>query len=341
MTRARPPAFRRSRHPLWWAAGAVAGLAFLHGVWAMAAPAGSTTMVLVNLPPGTPARRIAEVLGRAGLVRNRFWFLVAARLTVEPLKAGEYGFRRQSAWAVLRQVQGGKVHLHRILVREGEASWQIAELLDREGLADPAVFLRACADRTTLKALGVPGPTAEGFLFPDTYLIPKSLSESKIVALMVARFFERVPASVIERARKRKLSLVQMVTLASIVEKEARVPDERPLIAGVFFARLRKGMKLQADPTTLYALGRWDVRLTYTHLALDHPYNTYRRAGLPPGAICSPGLPSLEAAADPVDTPYLYFVTRKDGTNRHQFSRTLKAHQAADGASRTRNGASR
>lgn len=339
MTRPRTP--HRPVSSAWRRPAVVGGFALptlvmLHALWSLFAPAGSASMVLVNLPAGTPVRGIADRLSAAGVVRNRFWFIVAARLMHRPLKAGEYGFRRQSAWSVLRQIQGGKVHLHRILVREGESTWQIGETLARAGLADPDAFRRACFDTAALRPLGVPGPSAEGFLFPDTYLIPKSFTEAQAVALMVRRFFDRVPAALIARGKSRKLSLLQLVTLASIVEKEARVPEERPLIAGVFYARLRRGMRLQADPTTLYALGRWDARLTYKLLALDHPYNTYRRAGLPPGPICSPGLACLEAAAAPLATPHLYFVTRKDGSNRHQFSRTMKEHERAIRESHTR-----
>lgn len=314
---------------------AVAAVA-AHAVWCVLIPAGGRNPVLVELAPGTPAARIAAQLHEAGLIRSPLYFRALARLTRQPLKAGEYGFRRASLWTVLRAIQDGRVYLHRILVKEGDAADQIGEALEREGIADRLRFGRAVADREALNRLGLTAPSAEGYLFPDTYMIPKSFTEPQIVALMVRRFQDALPGDLAERIRAGELDLRKLVILASIVEKEARVPEERPVIAGVYSNRLRKNMLLQADPTVLYALHRWDWKLSRKDLLIDSPYNTYRYKGLPPGPICSPGLACLTAAADPQAVPYLYFVTRKDGTNRHQFSRTLAEHDRAIRASRER-----
>ena len=299
-------------------------------------PAGHAEVVLVDLAPGTPAARIAAQLHDAGLVRSPLYFRLLARLTRQPLKAGEYGFRRASLWTVLRAIQDGRVYLHKILVKEGDAADQVADALAREGLADPVRFRRAVGDAAALAALGLHERSAEGYLFPDTYLMPKSFTEPQIVAFMVRRYQARLPGDLAERIRAGDLDQHKLVTLASIVEKEARVPEERPVIAGVYANRLRRNMLLQADPTVLYALHRWDWKLSRKDLLTESPYNTYRHKGLPPGPICSPGAACLAAAADPAKVTYLYFVTRKDGTNRHQFSNTLEEHDRAIKASKER-----
>ena len=295
--------------------------------WNLLVPAGTAEPVLVVVAPGTTVRGIARALDRAGVVRSGFLFHVAARLRGKPLQAGEYGFGRVRLLAALRMIEEGRVYLHRFFVPEGESRYQVAAELDRSGLASEEEFLAATKDRKLLRSLGVKARTAEGYLFPDTYMFPRGLEARRIVAVMVARFFEKVPESLIARAKARGLNLRRLLTLASIVEKEARVPAERPVIAGVFHNRLKRKMLLQADPTVLYGLKRWDDRLTRRDLKSNHPYNTYRHPGLPPRPICSPGLACIEASVSPAKTPYLYFVTRKDGTGRHDFSRTLAEHQ--------------
>jgi len=317
------------------ALAACLGITVLYLGWILVIPAGSSKLTLVEFAPGTPVAAIADELKAAGLVRSSFWFRALARAGGRPLQAGEFGFRRASMIRILHALETGRVYLHRVLVREGDALPQIADALAREGLA-AGPFRVAAADRKSLKTLGIPTGSAEGFLFPDTYMIPKSFTGGQIVAMMARRFHDRVPAELIARAKPQGLDLLRLVTLASIVEKEARDASERRVIAGVFRNRLRRGMPLQADPTVLYALGRWDARLRVNDLKVDHPYNTYRRRGLPPGPICSPGLACLDAAASPAAVPYLFFVTRKDGTGRHQFSKTLAEHERAVKASRER-----
>jgi len=319
----------RLRHRLARAAAAAIALLALGAAWFLLVPAGGDDLIFVEVASGTPIRRIAAQLKGAGVVRSSLVFHVLARLSGRPLQAGEYGFRRVRMIDVLRALQEGRVHLHSFLVPEGESTYQIAAALERAGLADAAGFLLAVSDRKLLKSLRVRARRAEGYLFPDTYRFPRGMAPERIVEVMVTRFFEKVSDDLIARAGKRDFSLHRLVTFASIVEKEARVPEERPVIAAVFHNRLKLGMRLQADPTVLYGLRRWDDRLSRKDLRADTPYNTYRRHGLPPGPICSPGLSCLEASAAPVKVKFLYFVTRKDGTNRHVFTTTLAAHQAA------------
>ncbi len=320
----------RSRRGLpWMVATAAAALVVFHAAWCVLVPAGSDDLTLVDVVPGTPISRIAKQLRDAGVIRSALYFHVLARLARKPLKAGEYGFGRTRLVNVLRALQEGRVYLHRFLVREGDSLAQIAVALERDGLADPDQFMRVAAAAPLLSELGVPAAHAEGYLFPDTYYLPKHMPPAEIVAVMVRRFFEKVPEELIDRGERRGLSLRRLVTFASIVEKEARVPEERPIIAAVFHNRLKREMLLQADPTVLYALRRWNWKLSYKDLQINHPYNTYRRHGLPPGPICSPGLACLEASVEPAKVTYLYFVTRKDGTNRHAFSKTFAAHERA------------
>ena len=331
-TEARMTGFRR---PFRTAAIVVAVAVLAVLAWITVAPAGGK-LKMIDIPPGASVHETAIMLRNAGIVRSALVFEALARLTRRPLLAGEYGFARAPMFWVLRTIQGGRVYLHRILVAEGLSVEQVVPLLAAKHLVVPARFRRACSNRELLASAGIDAPRAEGYLFPDTYLIPRGMGEEKIVALMLRRFVDRVPKDLNTRAAKHGLSPRALVALASIVEKEARVPDERPLISAVFHNRLKRGMPLQADPTVLYALSRWDSRLSHADLKVDSPYNTYRYKGLPPGPICSPGLASLKAAADPADAPWLYFVTRKDGTFRHNFSRTLGAHEKAERISRDR-----
>jgi UPF0755 protein len=167
----------------------------------------------------------------------------------------------------------------------------------------------------------------EGFLFPDTYFFEQRIAAPQVIDRMIHRFHEKEPKDLLSQGKAMRLSYLQVVTLASLVEKEARVPDERPLIAGVYLNRLHKHMRMEADPTVQYALGGWKPQLTYKDLDVDSPYNTYRHAGLPPGPICNPGLASLEAASHPAQTDMLFFFA--EGGGKHRFSKDYKEHMAA------------
>ena len=284
---------------------------------------------LVFIPPGTSFKEVASLLAREGIIRSPLGFtLEAYRLgLITKLKAGEYELDPKAPPAKILQVLAeGRVVTHFVTIPEGYNIYEIARLLEKAGLCRREEFLALVRDQDFLKQLGLPGPTAEGFLFPDTYAFSKGLSCRAIIATMVRRFWE-VWREFAPRARELGLDVKTVVTLASIVEKEAVLPRERPLIAGVFWNRLKRGMPLQADPTVRYATKKFYRRLRRRDLRSRNPYNTYVYPGLPPGPIANPGRASIRAVLYPAKTSYLYFVAKGDGS--HKFSRTLKEHQRA------------
>ncbi len=311
-------------------AAVLAGAAGL-GAWSVA-PAGRGDPVVVQVPPGADAARVAEVLYRHGLLRSRLAFRLWARGwgLEDRLQAGEYRFSpSEGVVDILRRLAAGDVVHHRVTFPEGFSARQVAERLDRLGLVDAEEFLREVgrADRHWIPQMhGNTTGSVEGYLFPDTYSFPRGLPAERAVAAMVARFRD-VTGPLWDLPRPLGLSPHEVVTVASLVEREARHDFERARIAGVLYNRLRRGMPLQVDATVLYALGRHKERVLYRDLEVDSPYNTYRTAGLPPGPIANPGLASLQAALQPEAHDYLYYVARPDGT--HVFSRTLAEHERA------------
>lgn len=294
-------------------------------------PAGSAveTPRVVLIRPQTSAFRIAAALKDAGVIRSRMAFLVVAvaRGTHRRLLPGEYEFDRHlPLLEIVRRLEQGRGLVHQVTIPEGFAAQQIAELLADNGLVDRDRFLRLLKDRGTLEQHWMEGDSLEGYLFPDTYRMVKGQSEEVMIQRMVRRFREVVGPEERARAQELQMSLQDVVTLASLIEREAREPEERPLISGVFHNRLRKGMPLQSDPTVMYALSRFSGRLTKANLQAPSPYNTYLNHGLPPGPIANPGRASIMAALYPAPSPYLYFVSKNDGT--HAFSRTLREHNA-------------
>ncbi|MFQ5847380.1 MAG: endolytic transglycosylase MltG [Candidatus Methylomirabilales bacterium] len=284
---------------------------------------------VVDIKPHTQSAAIAEQLKRHGVIRDRLLFLLFTMLrgSADRLKAGEYQFLPSMGLLdVIRALEDGKVLIHKVTIPEGATVWQIATLLDDEGLVDSEAFLRLATDPSVASHY-VPGAdTLEGFLFPDTYHFIKGIGVEDIIEAMVQRFFRAFTRGDELRTRRLGMNLYQIVTLASIIEKEAVLNREMPIIAGVFYNRLRRGMRLQADPTVLYGR-RHRGRITRKDLRANHPYNTYVQNGLPPGPIASPGAAALKAALDPADVKYLYFVAKNDGT--HKFSRTLREHLRA------------
>jgi UPF0755 protein len=203
----------------------------------------------------------------------------------------------------------------------------MAELLESLNLARFDQFMATASDPAFVQEFAIPASTLEGYLFPDTYLLARNLPVENILRSFVERFQQHFGPSQEEEAGKLGFNRHQVVILASVVERETAVPEERPLIAGVFLNRLRKRIRLQSDPTVIYGLKDFDGNLTRVHLQTDTPYNTYTRRGLPAGPICNPGAASIEAVLNPASTTYLYFVAKKDGT--HHFSTSLSEHNAA------------
>jgi UPF0755 protein len=284
---------------------------------------------VVVVREGDSVRDIAERLHQAGVVRHPLLFRVWARARGldRSLQPGEYRFAAPPPMGdVLRALAAGDGRPE-VTIPEGLTVRDVAFLLAREGYGAAESFLCLADDSDFLLAVGVPGPRLEGYLFPDTYRFATSMSPGEILGTMVRRFHERFDATRHRRAAARDLGIDEVVTLASIVEKESARADERPLIAAVFYNRLRRGIPLQSDPTVIYGLPDFQGNLTREHLANPSPYNTYVVPGLPPGPIANPGLAAIDAVLSPADAPYLYFVSRNDGS--HVFSVTLAEHNRA------------
>ncbi len=280
---------------------------------------------LIDVEPGTAATAILERLETAGVLPDALLariFLVY-RLGDPSLKAGEYRFAEPlNTPQVLDKLIRGRVVTYPVTLIEGLTIEEIADTLAARGFGDAEIFRLEMRRADLVADLDPEAENLEGYLYPDTYSFARGTAESEIVATMVRNFRKRFTAVPPHRGSVREL-----ITLASIVEKEAQVDDERARIAGVYANRLRIGMALYADPTVIYAfklMGTWDGNLRRKDLKLDSPYNTYVYPGLPPGPICSPGVASIIAAAAPAETRDLYFVSRNDGT--HVFAETLADH---------------
>jgi UPF0755 protein len=290
----------------------------------------SGTEVFVDLPPGTGVAGIGSRLADAGVVPDGFTFRVAARLAGadRKLQAGEYRFAEEAAPAdVVARLAAGDVYKRPVTFREGLTVVEMADIYERSGLGTAEDF-RAAAHDASLRAAAAPdAPSLEGYLFPDTYALARRRSAVDLVKAMVGGFDRAFEAPLRAEAGKLGLTVHQAVTLASLIEKETAKAEERPIVSAVYHNRLKKGMALQCDPTVIYALmlaGKWDGNVRRADLSMNSPYNTYRFPGLPPGPIASPGRASLEAAVRPADVPYLYFVSRNDGS--HVFATTLAEH---------------
>jgi UPF0755 protein len=284
----------------------------------------------VEIPPGAGPITIARRLADAGVVRNVTSFRLALWLSGQGrrLQAGEYRFADpMSARQVVDKIARGDVYVRPLTFPEGLTIKQMAALYESKGFGQAADFIEAARNVALVAAIDPAATDLEGYLFPDTYKLPRRATAAQLIARMVQGFTKALTPDLVEAAAARQLSVRQLVTLASIVEKETGNTTERPLVAAVYANRLRIGMPLQCDPTVIYALdrlGRYDGNLTRENLQFDSPYNTYRYPGLPPGPIASPGRASLAAAAHPADADYLYFVSRNDGS--HAFAATLDEH---------------
>jgi UPF0755 protein len=283
-----------------------------------------------RLERGMHAASIGAQLQKQGLIRSAAFFQLAARLqrVGERLEAGVYRLDGDlTTIELLGQLQKAPMRLRRVTLPEGWTLDQVAGAIEQQGLADSARLVALANNSAFIASLGIKAPSLEGYLFPETYLFEEESSEAEILTHMI-QHFDRVFATPFrQQAKAIDLSLHQIVTLASIIEREAVVATERPIISSVFHRRLQFNRRLESCATVEYALGVHKVRLSYRDLEVDSPYNTYQHRGLPPGPIGNPGLASLKAALNPAETPYLYFVARGDGT--HIFSKTNKEHNRA------------
>lgn len=284
----------------------------------------------VEIPSGVGTKTIGDRLIAAGVVKDDLTFRAALWLSgdAKRLKAGEYRFEQpMTAAEVIDKIARGEVYVFNITFREGLTIAEMAKVFESHGLGTASAFVEAARDPTPIRGLDPAARDLEGYLFPETYALPRRTDAAKLVRLMVDRFTRVFTADLRQAVEARGLSVRQAVTLASIVEKETGQPAERPLIAAVYTNRLRIGMPLQCDPTVIYALeraGRYSGNLHKEDLSLDSPYNTYRNPGLPPGPIAAPGKGSLEAVAHSAGADFLYFVSRNDGS--HEFAKSLEEH---------------
>ena len=294
------------------------------------APALQRGMVIVEIPAHDSVLSIAGRLYRAGGIRTRtgFVFLAVARGTSGHLKAGEYELERgASTLTVLGQLEAGRVKQHIVLHPEGATLSELAKVLEADRLASSEAVRRLATSPAFLSTLGIEGPSLEGYVFPDKYQFVRGMTPEEILTKMVQRLRAKLGPDITARAAERGLTVHQLLTLASIIEREAVERGEQRTISAVFWNRLKLRMPLQADPTVQYATGKERRALTRADLRADHPYNTYRNAGLPPGPIASPGIAAIEAALDPAPVKYLYFVAMDD--THHHFSTTIGEHNAA------------
>jgi peptidoglycan lytic transglycosylase G len=284
----------------------------------------------VEIPQGSGTAAIGQRLAGAGVIRDGISFKLALWLSgnARRLQAGEYRFdRAMTARQVADKIARGDVYVRPITFPEGLTAKQMAAVYESKDFGEAREFLDATKNAALVSAIDPAAKDLEGYLFPDTYKLPRNSTADQLVGRMVADFMKALTPDIIEQAEARGMNVRQLVTMASIVEKETGNPAERPLVAAVYANRLKIGMGLQCDPTVIYALeraGRYHGNLTREDLQFDSPYNTYRYAGLPPGPIASPGRASLAAAASPADVPYLYFVSKNDGS--HAFATTLDEH---------------
>jgi UPF0755 protein len=286
--------------------------------------------VRVIIPRGSTFAAATDSLKRAALVSNPFLFRMYARFKKEDrnIKPGTYLLKRGTPWSdIVSALNGGKGLVNTITIPEGFGLIQIVPLL-AETLNVPVDSVNAAVHDSAMRSqVGATAETLEGYVFPDTYAFPVGTTAREAISEMVKRFEREWKPAWNARLDSIGLDRNKAVTLASIVEREARRPEERPVIAAVYLNRLKAGMLLQADPTVQFALGRHTPRVLFKDLETDSPYNTYRYPGLPPGPIASPGAPSLVAALNPAKVDYLYFVAAPDG--HHEFRKTLTEHEEA------------
>jgi UPF0755 protein len=309
------------------AAVTVASLWFGNAVYGdRARPLVETTVVV---PRGSTTAQVARLLAERGIIRSAFVLQLLARLRHDDarIEAGEFRFAPgESVDEVLRHLLGGGAQVAVwVTFPEGFTMRQIAQTLADHGLGSAEGYERTFATSSIIVD-GTRTKSLEGFLFPSTYLIPTNATPSSVARILTDQFRAELPRDAAGRAHALGISVVDAVTLASLIEREAQANDERPLMAGVYYNRLRRGMPLEVDATIEYTFPEHKTEITRADLASDSPYNTYRHVGLPPTPIANPGLPSLRAALNPQASSYLYYVYK--GNGHHAFARTLAEHNA-------------
>lgn len=306
-------------------------MVLLYSAFEMFVPAQNATKnTEIEIPMGATFRQAVDILSDQKLIRDKKIFLLLGRLTGadRKIRAGFYSiWSNMSPWDIFKIIRKGRIIEYEVKVLEGDSLLEIAETFSRAGIATYDEVMKISKEPEFLSSYDIEAPSIEGFVFPDTYMIPKGVKIEDAIGIMVDRMREKYSGKLIERTEKIGMTETEVLTLASIIEKEASVDDERTLISAVYHNRLRKHMPLQADPTSIYGIKSSKEKITRSDLQRKTPYNTYVINGLPPGPIASPGLKSIVAALTPADVPYLYFVSNNDGT--HKFSVTLGEHEIA------------
>ena len=288
---------------------------------------------IFSIPLGQTTAQIALNLQNQGIIRSSFIFQWYVRLgyTSSSLKAGEYQFKNAvNLLEVAAKIQQGLVNYYKVTIREEMTMREIVKQLDSEGFGTVKNYQRVLQEIPLIADLDPLAKNLEGYLFPETYFVTRSMTESEIVDTMVKEFLAVWTATRSQRAREIGLTMREVITLASLIDKETGLPEERPIVSAVFHNRLHKNIKLASDPTVIYAVKQikeYDGIINQSDLALDSPYNTYLYPGLPPGPIANPGLESIDAALHPADVNYLYFVSKNDGS--HFFSSNYRNHHKA------------
>ncbi len=286
--------------------------------------------VQLQVLPGTGLNKVALDLQEKGVIRSSLGIKLLARWNQQSdrIQAGHYQFRGSaSPEEILARLVAGDVEKVSLTVPEGFTLQQIVDRIAKKGFGDRDKLLQLAYDADFIHSLQIDAASLEGYLFPETYLFAPGIGEKALLKMMVEQFRGHINKDLEKKAKDLQLSLHQWVTLASIIEKETGIVKEMPLISSVFHNRLKRNIPLQTDPTVIYGIKNFDGNLTRKHLETPSPYNTYLNRGLPPGPIASPGLAALEAAVNPAQTKYFYFVATGDGG--HRFSKTLKEHNAA------------
>lgn len=286
--------------------------------------------VTVDIPTGSSFLKITQILTDAGIVKNRVFFITLAvsKSAVWSIRAGEYEFRTSmTPSAVIKDLLEGKMKIHKVTIPEDWSAEEIAGRLLDYRMIDEKTFFKLSEDKEFLKSMGIDADSVEGYLFPETYYLDRSMNTRQVMKIMIGEFWKKVTPEMIKRAEKMGFSVHEFVTLASIIGKESGETSEKPLISAVFHNRLKRKMPLQSDPTAVYDMEDFPGRVLRSHLRRKSPYNTYLIAGLPPGPIANPGLDSLQAVINPAPVDYLYFVSKRDGS--HFFSSSLAEHNSA------------
>jgi UPF0755 protein len=284
---------------------------------------------------GMSFKEITAHLKKEGIISKVYAFDLLGRAVgiTKKVRAGYYSLSpTMSMIEVLRTFKNGRIIEYSLTIPEGVTIEDIADILEKTGLANGQDFISIAHDRGFIKSLGLDADPElvsglEGYLFPDTYLLPKGITPKEIAERMVNRFKEVITPEIENRAKELGFTIREVITLASIIEREAQIDSERPLVSAVYHNRLRKGIHLQADPTAIYGRKRLNEKITKKDLRSKSPYNTYRIRGLPPGPIANPGMKAIKAAIYPADVDYLFLVSKNDGT--HHFSTTYSEHSEA------------